>query len=417
MVERLTKDRCEVKDHLGDLHLIEFNPEEKSHIKRVSEIISSCSQELIDEWADDFFNHLSSQKDIPLENVMKDPENLSLQAHFISLVHDFFEYLMKGDIKGFVRSNAELGTMMAKENLPFERIVIAFYFLEDAYDSLLIRHFTDNTKIVIYIKTLDRVLRNTLATIAKVYFNEKNCKINLLKDSRKKMVLGLVHDVRDKLAFGRTLPDLYRSGIFRKNPEKLGYYMDMLKEIMEEAIEVINDALDYNHIIDGSYQLNRETTDLMDVVQKIVEPFVPLLDSENKKLYINGIRYTGRPISGDILADVDLKQITRVFGNLFSNALKYTKDEIRFVIDDRDTQIYCSVQDNGMGIPEENQKRIFNPGIAVVQVSGDQIDINRSVGIDTVKKIVELHDGTIDIKSVPNQGTLFYFILPKRMGI
>jgi signal transduction histidine kinase len=416
MVEELSKESVYAfKDGFGDIGILELKPEEKSYMKEVAEIILQCKQDLMATWTDIFFKHLRAQKSISVENGLQDSENLAMQIHVVSLVNDFIEYLNEMDIEGYIKSNVALGKKMAKEDLSFETVVFGFHFLGDAYDFLLTQHFQDNTRLIYIMKALNKLHHNTLAIIAKEFFNEKNRKINLLQDSRNKIVLGLVDDVRDKLSFGKTLPDLYQSGIFEKNPEKLDYYMELLKEIMEEALEVIADALNYGKIIDGSYQPKIESADLVDIVRRIVEPFVPTLNTENKSVFINGVHYTGGPVKAKVIAGVDSKQISRVFGILFSNAAKYTKYEIRFLVEDRDKDIYCAVQDNGFGIPKENQQRIFKSGLKTIQALGDQIEINSGIGIDSIKRIVELHQGTIGIDSKPGMGTTFYFSLPKEI--
>lgn len=417
MVEmHMEKGTYRYKNGDADIGIMELNSQEESYVKKVAEIILPRKHELLNIWADIFFKHFTTQKGISMENELRDSENLAIQTHVVSLVNDFTEYLIEGDIEGYIGSNVGLGKRIAKEDLSFEKIVFGFHFLEDAYDFLLTQHFQDNTKLIDVIKALNKLHHNTFATIAKEYFYDKNQRINLLRDSQNKIVLGLVHDVRDKLSFGKTLPDLYLSGIFEKNPEKLDYYMKLLKEIMEEALGIITDALDYGKVIDGSYQLKIEPTDLVDVVRRIVEPFLPILDAENKWIYINGLPYTGGPVGEKVIAKVDPKQITRVFANLFSNAVKYTKERVEFLIEDHDKEFYCAVRDNGVGIPKENQQKIFKSGITAIPVLGDQIEMNSGVGIDAIKRIVTLHKGTIGLDSKAGVGTTFYFNLPKEIG-
>ena len=408
LAEEITYEHKNRDSHLG---LIGLDLKYNKNLKEIAEAISPCKRELIITWAESYCHHISIQTDTPFEEVMISPENLSLQAHFLSLIDNFTKYIGdENDIMGYMDAIGELGSCMSKEDLPFETIVLGFHFLKDAFDTLMTQKFEDMNKLLEIQKSLDSFQHDTLATIAKEYFGEKNRKIHHLQDSRNKMVSSLVHDVRNKLSFGKTLPDLYQSGIFKKNPEKLAYYMDMLKEIMEEALDLIGDATDYGKIIDGTYQLKIKSTDLVSIVRRMVEPFIDTLIHDHKEVYINNVLYSGGPFEERLMAEVDAKQIARVFGNLFSNAVKYTTDEIRFILEDRGKEIFCSVRDNGMGMPEEHLQRVFKSGL---QVSGEQVDINPGIGIDTVKRIVELHQGRIGVESNPGQGTNFYFYLPK----
>ncbi|MGA1796686.1 MAG: sensor histidine kinase [bacterium] len=393
--------------------LIILSPRERACVVTVARMITPHTHDLTSAWSTIFFSHLSTQKGVPLEEIMKHPENISLQAHLISLVDDLARNIGEDDLEGYVRQVVELGVCMAKEDLPFETVVQGFHFFEVVTDTFLSERFSDSAELFETLKSMDTLCHATLAVIAKEYFNEKNRRINLLQVSRAEMVTGLVHDVRDKLSFGKTLPDMYRSGVFEKNPEKLGHYMDMLKDIMEEALEVITHALDYGKIIDGSYKIKARKTDLVSLVRRIVEPFIKILEDEHKKVFINGQLYKGGPVDLKAMAYVDTKQIGRVFGSLFANAVKYTRDEIRFTFEERECCIWCSVTDNGIGIAEEHKKKMFHSGIAGIQIPGDHMEVNYGICTDTVKRIVELHGGSIGVDSSPDTGTTFYFCIPK----
>lgn len=307
--QQIHEKTYELEKKIDKIELIELTGEERSIVIEVAKILSFHKEDLIQNWNKLFFNHLNSQRNIPLEDLINDPENQSLKAHIITLFNDFIHFIWKGDIEGYILANAELGAVMAKEDLPFEKIILGFHFFENSYGLLLVKQFPDSSKLLPIIETLDGLHHNTLATIAREYFKVKNLKIHMLQVSRNKMISGLVHDVKNKLAFGKTLPNMYREGIFQRNPGKLDYYMDMLDEKMEEAFELISDGLDYGRIMDGTYHLKTKSTDLIDIIRKMVEPFLSIFDKENKRVFINGMFYTGGPLEQRLLAEVDPKQM------------------------------------------------------------------------------------------------------------
>ncbi|MFH1300505.1 MAG: ATP-binding protein, partial [Planctomycetota bacterium] len=112
----------------------------------------------------------------------------------------------------------------------------------------------------------------------------------------------------------------------------------------------------------------------------------------------------------DVYADEAL--MTTVFQNLIGNACKYVKDvapvicintkmEGRFVV--------TMVQDNGIGIPEKEQQRIFDPLTRAVNASDYE---GTGLGLSIVKRIIEAHQGQVWVESKPGEGSTFFFTVP-----
>lgn len=108
---------------------------------------------------------------------------------------------------------------------------------------------------------------------------------------------------------------------------------------------------------------------------------------------------------------VELKQL---FQNLLSNALKFTKEnvspQITISAHKKDDCWEFAFKDNGIGIEEEHNERIF----IIFQRLHTQSEYQGSgIGLSHCKKIVELHHGKIWVKSTPDQGSIFYFTIPQ----
>lgn len=113
----------------------------------------------------------------------------------------------------------------------------------------------------------------------------------------------------------------------------------------------------------------------------------------------------------EVDADPDL--ITTVFQNLIGNACKYVKDVapvINISTKNEEHYIVVMVQDNGIGIAEKEQQRIFNPLIRAVNTCDYE---GTGLGLSMVKKIIEAHHGTVWVESSPGNGSTFFFTLPK----
>ncbi len=113
----------------------------------------------------------------------------------------------------------------------------------------------------------------------------------------------------------------------------------------------------------------------------------------------------------EVYADPDL--MMTVFQNLVGNACKYVKDVapiISISTKNEDQFVTVMIQDNGIGIPEKEQQRIFNPLIRAVNTCDYE---GTGLGLAMVKKIIEAHYGKIWVESSPGNGSTFFFTLPK----
>lgn len=116
----------------------------------------------------------------------------------------------------------------------------------------------------------------------------------------------------------------------------------------------------------------------------------------------------------------DETQLTQVFQNLIENGLKFHREGVPPVV--RVTALPCEgadgcpihVEDNGIGIEPEYQKRIFN---IFERLHSQSIYPGTGVGLAIVKKIVERHQGTIQVDSAPNHGSRFIITLPMAQRI
>ena len=112
--------------------------------------------------------------------------------------------------------------------------------------------------------------------------------------------------------------------------------------------------------------------------------------------------------------NADEKLLRHAIGNLLSNALKYSPSgsEVRLDLGrDQDEQVKISVTDHGMGIPADEQAKIFSPFFRASNVH----DINGTgLGLSIAKQAVELHGGTLEIAKSDPTGTEFVIRLPHR---
>ncbi len=127
---------------------------------------------------------------------------------------------------------------------------------------------------------------------------------------------------------------------------------------------------------------------------------------EEGRLHVNA-GATHHIVSGDPV------HLYNAISNLIDNAIKYSKDKPDVIIEtsNTDREIVISIRDKGIGMNESDLQMIFNKFYRVKQ--GDRHDVKGfGIGLSYVKKIVELHHGSIDAKSRPEEGSVFNIHLP-----
>lgn len=211
------------------------------------------------------------------------------------------------------------------------------------------------------------------------------------------------HDLQEPLrmvsSYVQLIERRYKSMLDSDGIEFINFAVDGAKRMQI----LINDLLQYSRV--STRGSHFELTNLNDVINKV------LLNLSSK------IEETKAKINFEKLPDlrVDEVQITRVFQNLISNSLKYKSDNAP-VIDlfsiDKGDEIQFSVSDNGIGISEEFNEKIFE--IFVRLHTRSEFD-GSGMGLAICKRIVEKHGGRIWVESNDKGGSTFNFTINKNL--
>lgn len=124
--------------------------------------------------------------------------------------------------------------------------------------------------------------------------------------------------------------------------------------------------------------------------------------------------------SKNIELDVDLEEIqyqgienllSHVWTNIIGNAIKFSPlgSTIKITASVKDSNVICTIADEGSGIPEENMRHIFN---RFYQCDNSHKQSGNGLGLSLAKKITDIHKGTISAKNLPEKGCVFTVILP-----
>jgi signal transduction histidine kinase/ActR/RegA family two-component response regulator len=211
-------------------------------------------------------------------------------------------------------------------------------------------------------------------------------------DRRKDEFLAmLAHELRNPLAPIRTAVQLMR---FKELPdEQRGRARDIIERQVDQLVRLIDDLMDVSRITRGLITLQREPIDLTAVIARAVETTRPLIDSRRQEL---AVALPATPVR----VEGDATRLAQVVGNVLNNASKYTPQggRIRLQLHAEDRDAVISVKDTGIGIPPEMLGDVFDL-FTQVNRALDRTHGGLGIGLALVRKIVEMHGGSVNAAS------------------
>jgi len=181
--------------------------------------------------------------------------------------------------------------------------------------------------------------------------------------------------------------------------------VEIIKRHTDRLIYIVQDLLALSELEESGVTLKLEDVDVSDVLESVLGIF-------EQKLQDKGITLKREVEPGLPCLKGDPFKLEQMFINLIDNAINYTeKGSIVISIGRKDNRIMIQVRDTGNGIPEDDLPRIFER-FYVVDKSRSRRLGGTGLGLSIVKHIVLLHNGTIDVKSMPGTGTIFFISFP-----
>lgn len=176
------------------------------------------------------------------------------------------------------------------------------------------------------------------------------------------------------------------------------------KREVDRLARLIDELLDVSRISAGRLILNIKKTNLSAIINQVIERHL------NASLSSGSVIHT--EVSQDLIGFWDPLRLESVIENLVTNAIKYGEGQpIEIKAHQSGEQVIFSVRDNGIGISEENQKKIFQKferAVSIKKFSG------LGLGLYISRKIVEAHGGVIKLESKVGHGSIFHIELPSK---
>ncbi|HEU4744483.1 MAG TPA: GAF domain-containing protein, partial [Anaerolineales bacterium] len=229
---------------------------------------------------------------------------------------------------------------------------------------------------------------------------------------KSEFVATVSHELRTPMTSIRGYVDVLLMGAAGAVNENQVHFLNIVKNNTERLNILVNDLLDVSRIESGRVTLSPQALDIREIAEDVIGDVLRRSQEENKPMALSLDAPKKLPaVYGDI------ERVRQILGNLVDNAYHYTPENgtitVQIHTPNGGKEVQVDVKDTGVGIPLEDQSRVFERFYRgehplVLQTPGT------GLGLSIVKEIVEMHKGRIWMKStgVPGDGSIFSFTLP-----
>lgn len=221
---------------------------------------------------------------------------------------------------------------------------------------------------------------------------------------RREFTANVSHELKTPLQTISGYAELLANGMVA-DKDKTAFSEKIYAEA-QRMIRLIEDIIKLSNLDEGAVELTRETVDLYATAENTVRSLLPAAKKANVTLSLNGE-------NAEIYGIPQL--LTAVVYNLCDNAIKYNKDGGTVFVNVKNNaeNIVLSVRDTGIGIPKEQQERIFERFYRVDKSHSKEVG-GTGLGLSIVKHAAKLHDAKITLESEVGKGTGITVIFPKK---
>lgn len=223
--------------------------------------------------------------------------------------------------------------------------------------------------------------------------------------NKNEFMATLAHELRNPLSPLQGALDIIKS---KPTPDRLQELHKLMTRQVNHLIHLIDDLMDMSRVSQGKIDLKKEKIDIKDAIQLALDISTPIIDQMHHNFIV-------KIDQSDMFLEADKSRIAQIVGNLLHNAAKYTPKggEISLDVFCESSQqtISIEVTDNGVGIPADRQEEIFQ--IFTQLKKDDMHSSGLGIGLSLVKKLVDLHGGSIHVQSDgTGKGSKFIVKLP-----
>ncbi len=229
--------------------------------------------------------------------------------------------------------------------------------------------------------------------------------IRRLEGVRREFVANVSHELKTPLTSIRGLVETLLNGALEDSANNRRF-VTMIDEDATRLTRLIDDLLELSQIESKAAPLSLQPVDVRQLIQDVGARLQRQVQERQVALDVS-LPEGLPPITGDP------DRVRQIFLNLLDNAVKFNKPGGRVTVTAgrRDASVSISVEDTGSGIPPQGLQRIFERFYRVDKARSRELG-GTGLGLAIVKHLVDLHHGTIDVRSQPGRGSTFTVTLP-----
>ena len=235
-----------------------------------------------------------------------------------------------------------------------------------------------------------------------------NEQLQQLDEAKSGFISVVAHQLRTPLSGIKWTLNLLINGDMGALTAEQKAFLFKAYESNDRMISLVNDMLGADRIESGKVRYQVQPSQLTEIVDNVLFELLPQANAKGLSLKFIS------PPKGLPMVKVDPEKLRAVFQNLLENSVKYSRTggtiEVALAVKDN-REILVSIKDDGIGIPKEQQKHIFNRFFRAPNAIRMETD-GSGLGLFIVKSIVERHGGRIWFTSEEGSGVTFYFTLP-----
>ena len=222
---------------------------------------------------------------------------------------------------------------------------------------------------------------------------------------RQEFTANVSHELKTPLQSISGYAELLKSGMVRE--EDVQQFAERIYSESQRMITLVNDILELSHLDEGMEDMVRENVDLFEIAKKAVNSLREEADTAGVSLEL-----TGEPSVINGYAQL----LSLIIYNLCENGIKYNnpRGSVKVDINDFPDRAVLTVNDNGIGIPLDQQERVFERFYRVDKSHSKEVG-GTGLGLSIVKHAAAIHNGEIHLVSVPKYGTTVTITFPKEV--
>ncbi len=227
-----------------------------------------------------------------------------------------------------------------------------------------------------------------------------------LSEIKNDFINNMTHEFKTPLATISLAVDAMRNEKVVQDREKSAYFSGIIKEENRRMNKQVETILQAALIDRQELQLKKQPLHVNQVIRRVMENFKLQLDEIHAQVFL-------QLEEGHDMADADEVHFTNLISNLVDNAIKYSREKltIRILTQRTGKNITIRIEDNGIGMTKETQRRIFEKFYRAH--TGNVHNVKGfGLGLSYVKSVVDAHNGRIKVESTVGKGTSFTLEIP-----